>query len=131
LTRLPVEVRDAFRAPLTAEWVLPPDGIPVTLEALLRRHLGRSPPPGSVPTSAAPAPPCAHALTADSDIDRTLKLPHAVAPLLPIPGAACPPKRLFAAGPRVVVAVPLAQGTPTEHAAADLFACAAQVPDGR
>lgn len=126
-TRLPVEVQDALRTPLLAEWVVAPDGVPVTLESLLQRHLGRSPAPGSLPTCAAGSAPCLPALTAESDIDHTLKLPPAVAPLSPIPGGACPPKRLFAAGARIVVAVPLDRRAHTEHAAADLFTHAAEL----
>ncbi|MBN9120865.1 MAG: PQQ-binding-like beta-propeller repeat protein, partial [Planctomycetes bacterium] len=114
--QLPAEVRAAFRAPVTAEWVIAPDGLPVTLEALLDRHLGRKPAPGSVPAGAG--------------IDRTLRMPPAVAPLFPIAGAAGPPRRLFAAGPRVVVAVPIDQTAPSEHAAADLFTHAAEVRNG-
>jgi outer membrane protein assembly factor BamB len=127
LTRLPVEVRDALRAPLLAEWVISSDGIPVTLETLLQRHLGGSPAPGSLPTCGAGSAPCVPALTAESDIDHTLKLPPAVSPLVPIPGGACPPKRLFAAGARIVVAVPLDQRAHTEHAPADLFTYAAEL----
>jgi hypothetical protein len=69
-------------------------------------------------------------LAANAEIDRTLKLPHAVAPLRPIAGAACPPKRLFATGPRVLLAIPLDQTAESEHTPADLFTHAADLRDG-
>ena len=129
LTRLPSGVRAALQPALLNEWLLAPDGVPVTLDALLQRKLGRLPVLASVPTTTA-AKPCAPGLAADADIDRTLKLPHAVAPLRFIAGAACPPKRLFAAGPHVVLAVPLDRSAGTEHAPADAFTHAADLRDG-
>ena len=43
LNHLPPEVQDALRPPLLNEWLLAADGLPVTLDALLQRHLGRLP----------------------------------------------------------------------------------------
>ena len=129
--RLPAGVQTALRSAILAEWVLAPDGVPVTLEAFLKRHLGTSPAPGSVPAVAVPDfQPCASPLTADSDIDRTLKLPPGVAPLRFIPGAVVPPKRLYAAGPQQVLAVPLDRGAKSVYTPADQFSHAADLGDG-
>jgi outer membrane protein assembly factor BamB len=130
LERLPREIRAALTPALLGEWIIPPDGVPVTLDAFLQRRLGRSPEPGSVPTAVPERPGCPPGLAADADFDRTLKLPPAVAPLRPIPGASCPQKRLFAAGPKLVVAVPLDQTAESEHVAADLFTHAANLRTG-
>jgi hypothetical protein len=115
-----VEVQDALRPALLSEWLLPADGVPVTLDTLLQRHLGRAPTADSVPVCAGPARLTPPALAADAEIARVLKLPPAVSTLCAIPGA-CPPKRLFAAGPRTVMAVPLDRGAETEHTATDLY----------
>jgi outer membrane protein assembly factor BamB len=130
LSRLPSEVRAALNPTVLNEWVVPPDGVPVTLETFLQRRLGLSPAPGSLPTAAPVREPCPPGLTGDADVDRTLKLPVAVAPLCTIAGASCAPKHLFAAGPRVVVAVPLDQTAETQHTAADLFTHAADLRSG-
>lgn len=131
VTRLPAEVQRVLQPELLTEWILPPDGIPVTLDTFLHRHLGRSPAPGSVPISAVgDRKPCVPGWNPDFDFDRTLKLPPNVFPLKFIPGSACPPKRLFAAGARVVVAVPIDQSAESEHSAADLFTHAADLRDG-
>jgi outer membrane protein assembly factor BamB len=127
--QLPRAVRDALRPGLLAEWVLPPDGVPVTLGEFLRRRLGRSPAPGSVPT-VAEVKSCAPGPSPEAEIDRTLKLPNAVSPLKPIPGAGCPPRHLFIAGPRALLAIPLDRGAEVEHAPADLFTHAAELRDG-
>jgi outer membrane protein assembly factor BamB len=130
LTQLPHGVRDALRPELMREWINPPDGVPVTLEAFLRHRLKRAPPPASVPLAGPARPPCALDLAADADIDHTFKLPPAVAPLRAIPGAHCPQKNLYAAGPRAFVAVPLDRTAATERAAADLFTHAADLRTG-
>lgn len=126
LSQLSPKVREVLIPTLLNEWILPPDGVPVTLDTFLQKRLGRSPAPASVPVVATQCKPVASELTADAEIDRTLKLPEAVVPLRPIVGS-CPPKRLFAAGPRVVVAVPLDRSAETEHTAADLFTHAADL----
>jgi outer membrane protein assembly factor BamB len=130
LARLPSEVRDVLRGAILSEWVLPPDGVPVTLGDFVQRHLGRSPAPGSLPGPARIGPLQTQTLTAESEIVHTLKFPPAVAPFQPISGAACPPKRIFVGGPRVVVGVPLDQGEPGEYAPADLFTHAADLQTG-
>ncbi len=125
-SQLPAEVQAALRTPLLNEWVLDPAGVPVTLDSFLQRHLGRPPAPGSAPECPAPRPPESPTIAAEAEIEHTLKLPPAVTPLLPIPGAG-PPKRLFAAGANVVVAVPLDQSKISEHLPTDLFTHAAEV----
>jgi outer membrane protein assembly factor BamB len=130
--QLPAEVRAVLQPGILNEWLLPPDGVPVTLEAFLRRRLGKPSLAGSVPVTAArpDCEMCAPGLNAESDFDRTLRLPAGVSPLRAIPGVTCAPRRLFAAGPRQVIAVPLDQGAESEHAAADLFTHAADLRDG-
>jgi hypothetical protein len=128
--RLPPELRAALTPALLAEWVLPPDGVPVTLDAFLRRRTGQVPVPGSLPAAAPAAPPGVPGLTAEAEIDRTLLLPPAVAPLRPIPGAGGAPAHLFAAGPRTLVAVPVDGTAESGHAAADLFTHAADLGTG-
>jgi outer membrane protein assembly factor BamB len=120
LARLPAEVRAALRAPLLAEWVLPPDGVPVTLDGFVKRQLGVSPAPGSAAMPVAAASPAPPDLAADADVDREVRFAPAVSPLVPIPGG-CGPKHVFAGGAKVVVAVPLGRAAPREYAAADLF----------
>ena len=130
-SQLPVEVRNAMRAPLLNEWILTQDGIPITLEAFLHRQLGRRPHPGSLPiVNTDERKLCLPGLPAEAAIDRTLKLPHAVSPLLPIAGMSCPPKRLFAAGPQAIITIPLDQSAEKIHTSADLFTHAADLPDG-
>jgi len=129
-TQLPAEVRAALRPPLLTEWVISPDGVPVTLEAFVAHHSGK-PPPATTPVRAADGTkPCAPDLGADAGIDHVLKLPHAVSPLRLIAGAAGAPKHLFAAGPRVVIAVPLDRSAAREYEPADGFTHAADLSAG-
>jgi hypothetical protein len=114
---------------LLGEWVLPPDGVPVTLGEFLRRRLGRSPAPGSVPV-VAQVKACAPGLSAEAEIDHARKSPDAVSPLKPIAGASCPMKHIFVAGPRAILAFPLDRGAESEHAPADLFTHAADLRGG-
>jgi hypothetical protein len=130
LTQLPPTVRDALRPELMREWINPPDGVPVTLETFLQRHLKRALAPASVPTAAPARPPCALDLGADADIDHTVKLPPAVSPLRIIPGAGCPQKHLYAAGPRTFLAIPLDRSAGTQHTPADLFTHASDLRTG-
>ncbi|WP_171473085.1 outer membrane protein assembly factor BamB family protein [Frigoriglobus tundricola] len=128
--RLPAEVREALRPPLLTEWVIRADGVPVTLRAFVSHHTG-TPLPAATPVRAADdAKPCAPDLGPDAGTDHVLKLPHAVAPLRPIAGAAGPPKHLFAAGPRTVIAVPLDRSAAREYEPADGFTHAADLPAG-
>jgi outer membrane protein assembly factor BamB len=128
VARLAPEVRAALRPELMGEWVLAPDGVPVTLEAFLQRRLGRSLTPGSIPSATASAP-VEHTLTEDSDIAHTLKLPPAVAPLRSIPGAGAA-KHMFAAGPKALLAIPLDRRAVANFVAADMFSHAADLRSG-
>ncbi|MBM3981619.1 MAG: hypothetical protein FJ304_15340 [Planctomycetes bacterium] len=128
LARLAPEVRAALRPELMGEWVLAPDGVPITVEAFLHRWLGRSPAPGSLPTATASAL-VEHAVTEDSELAHTLKLPPAVAPLHSIPGATGV-KHVFAAGPKALLAVPLDRRAVANFAPADLFSHAAELRSG-
>ncbi len=127
---LPIPAPSALRPELMNEWLLGADGIPVTLETFLQQHLGRIPPAASVPLTTNENKPCVPGLSADSDFDRTLKLPSAVSPLRPLAGVSCRPKWLFAAGLRKVVAIPLDQSAESEHVAPDVFTHAASLRDG-
>jgi outer membrane protein assembly factor BamB len=122
-------VRAALSPDLLAQWVTAPDGVPVTLETVLHQRAGRPAPAPSVPVVAPAAEPVPPSLTADAEIDHTLKLPPGVSPLHPIPGAG-PARRLFAAGARAVVAVPLDRTAATEHPATDVFTHAADLATG-
>ena len=129
LNRLPPEVRAALRPELMGEWIVPPDGVPVTLDAFLQHKLGRSPAPGSLPAVVA-REPTAHTLDEDASLARERVLPAGVAPLRPIAGGPCAPKHLFASGPKALLAVPLDQRAEVAFAPADLFTHAADLKGG-
>jgi len=134
---LPAELRDVLvSAPeLRDEWLLPGDGIPVTLATLLDRYLGRQPPPKFFPTS-----PALDAdrkdedvpqLGADSRITRTLRLPPGSAPLRWLAGMATPPRRLFVASPDGLLAVSLRQDRPVQrYAVVAGYTHAAELAEG-
>ena len=121
-------LKAALPAALMNEWLLAPDGLPVTLGSFLQQCLGTPAPRASVPTTVR-AEPCAPGLAADAEIARTRKLPPGVSPLCAVDGAGRP-ARLFAAGLHTLVAVPLDRSAVSEHVAADVFTHAADVPDG-
>jgi outer membrane protein assembly factor BamB len=129
ITRLPANVREVLRPAILNEWILLPDGVPVTLDTFLKRRLGQSPESASVPICAE-ARSCMPDLSAEAEIDRTLKLPPVVSPLRVIAGGNCPPKRLFAASPRMLLAIPLDRTAVSEHAAAEIFTHAADLRTG-
>jgi outer membrane protein assembly factor BamB len=131
-SKLPADVRAAIDPALLSEWVLPPDGVPVTLESLLARHTGQphtaGPPPVSTPVDHKPED--APGLRETARIERTLKLPAGSIPLRPIPGSANHPERLFTAAGRELLAVELHTGATARFAAADRFTHAAEFPGG-
>lgn len=131
--KLPADVREAIGPPLRDEWVFPPDGLPVTLGQLLARHCGADPGRG-VPSSPVPPPDRkpedAPGLTADAEIDRTLKLPPGSLPLQFLPGAAASPKRFYIQAGAKLLAVPLEAGEKAAFAAADPFTHAAEIVGG-
>lgn len=126
---LPPGVRAALRPELMGEWVLAPDGVPVTLDAFLQHKLGRSPAPGSLPAVVA-RERAAHTLDEDAAVAREFVFPAAVAPLRPIAGGPCLPKHLFAGGPKALLAVPLDPRAEAEFAPADLYTHAADLKGG-
>ncbi|MDY3559238.1 PQQ-binding-like beta-propeller repeat protein [Gemmata sp. JC673] len=127
---LPTAVRRALPPALMSEWVLTADGLPVTLEAFVNGHLRRPTSAPSVPVTSAPAARYSPALAPQSEREHTWQAPSGLSPLLPIPGATEPPKRLFMAGGDRVLGVPLNQEAETEHAAAELFTHASDLRDG-
>lgn len=133
-TKLPADLRSSLASELLREWLVPPDGVPVTLGNLLDRHLGRETSPRFLPTSpphsSGSTPQRVPSLNPDAEIDRTLRLPPGSAPLRWLPGMATPPRRLFVATAGELLAVPLAGGEPTRHDTNDSFTHAADIPDG-
>ena len=121
-------VRAAVDPALLAEWVLPPDGVPLTLEALLGRPPAAGPPP--VSTLAEHKPADAPGLRATARIDRTLKLPSGAVPLRPLPGSSGHPKRLFVAAGPELLAIDLHTGGTAAFDAPDRFTHAAELPGG-
>lgn len=128
----PAAVRTAIDPALLAEWVLPSDGVPVTLESLLARHAGRphaaGPPPTSMPVERKPED--APTLRATAGVGRTLELPAGAVPLRPLPGSALHPKRLFVAAGPELLAVDLRTGETAAFDAPDRFTHAADLPGG-
>ena len=124
------EVQGALSPALMREWIITPDGLPVTLEDFLQKHLGHEPPVASTPVRTNNTKPCVPGLSPDAEIDRTLKLPAGVSPLLAVVGGTGPPKHFFAAGMQKIIAIPLDQGAESEHVAADIFTHATDVRDG-
>jgi outer membrane protein assembly factor BamB len=131
--KLPADVRAAIAPELRGEWLVPPDGVPVTLDALLTRHTGRAFPPTFRPRSPAPEsdrkPGDGPTLAADAEIAHTLRLPAGSAPLRWLPGMN-PPRRVFAATADELLVIPLAAGEETRHDAVGGFTHAAELPEG-
>lgn len=126
----PADLSAAIAAELLGEWLIPPDGIPITLQTLLDRHLGHEAPPRFWPTSPVametkPEP----SLTAETAIERTFRVPGGAAPLRWLPGMAAP-RRVFLTTAEQVIAVPLDGGAESRHDAAERFTHAADIPDG-
>jgi outer membrane protein assembly factor BamB len=133
-SKLPADVRSALAAELRDEWLIPPDGVPVTLATLLDRHLGRERASAFLPSS--PALPCdrkpedAPSLSPDAEINRTLRLAVGSVPLRWIPGMATPPKRLFTTTATELLAVSLTNRDSSRHDAVDRFTHATDIHDG-
>ncbi|MDB5309808.1 MAG: outer rane biosis protein BamB, partial [Gemmataceae bacterium] len=132
--KLPRDVRDVLIPELLGEWLVTADGELVSLATLADRHAGRMAPPGGLPApptlTADRKPPDAPGLGPDARIAATAQLPPNAFPLRPIAGAVTPPRNVFAATARVLVAVPFDQSDTTTHPAADVFTHAADIPDG-
>ncbi|MBA4064430.1 MAG: hypothetical protein C0501_12100 [Isosphaera sp.] len=129
--KLPADVRAALTPDLRGEWLLPPDGVPATLDTLVLRHVGRDAAPVAPPSPprCEPKPDDAPTLSPEADIDRTLRLPPGSAPLRRLPGGG-PPTRLVVTTADELLAVPVANGDVTRHRACDRFTHAADLPGG-
>ncbi len=127
--QLPPALHDALRPALLTEWILPTDGVPVTLGEFLLRRLGRSPVPGSVPV-VAEAKAYTQSLSHEAEVHHSRNLPDAVSPLKQIVGGIAPLKRLFFAGTRTLLTIPLDHGPEVEHTPADQFTHAAELRTG-
>lgn len=131
--KLPNDLLAALTPELRTEWVVAPDGIPATLDTLVRHHSGREPMareplPISPPVDERkPIPPN---LAADAEISRTMRLPLGTAPLRWMQGMEKPPTRVFLTKADELVALPLAGGAESRFAAIDGFTHAAEVRDG-
>lgn len=130
--KLPADLRAALTPELRAEWVLPPNGIPATLDTLVAQHVGRKPPATSVsPPAASDERPTAPRLSDDADLDRVLRLPPGSAPLRWLPGMAASPTRVFVVTADEIITVPLGEGEPSRYAAGHAFTHAADLNEGK
>jgi len=134
-TLLPApELWPAFDPELNAEWLIPPDGLPVTLKSLLLRHLGGEPAPKSLPASPMVAlerkPEDSPTLSDDAEISRTLRLTPGSAPLRWLPNSTSQPKHFFTITADQLLAIPLGEGDNTSHDVADEFTHATDITGG-
>ena len=139
-SKLPADLRDSLATELLGEWLLPPDGIPVTLGTLLDRHLGRE--SASAFLASSPAlpherkPEDAPSLSLEAEIADTIKLGTGTAPLRWIPGMPASPKRLFVTTATQILAISLVDremsrcGTTEVHPATDIPADRGRRPTG-
>jgi outer membrane protein assembly factor BamB len=125
---------DLPAADLQDEWLLPPDGIPVTLGELLRRRPQRTDP--RQPSPLLPFDSCrcrtedAPSLSPGADVRRTVRLAPGSAPLRRLTGAGATPKRLYTTNPAGLAAVSLADGETTRYDSPVLLTHAAELDDG-
>lgn len=133
--KLPPEVRDALLPELLDEILITPAGELVSLRTLVDRHTGREEsPPGrlassfTLPAERAPREP--PSLPASARVARTVQLAAPAFPLLPVPGACSPPRRVYAVAAREVTAVVLETAEKSTFEAADAFTHAADFGDG-
>ena len=109
----PDDIRTVLTPELRGEWVIAPDGLPLTLADLVQRRLSRKP----ADVSAVPIahrPESKPRFAADLDIERTLRLPPGSAPLPSILGSSCP-QRMYFVTLTGIHAVTLAQGEETHY----------------
>ncbi|MCE9567058.1 MAG: PQQ-binding-like beta-propeller repeat protein [Planctomycetes bacterium] len=132
--KLPAELRTAITPELRDEWLLPPEGVPVTLGTLLLRRTGREPPPRVLLSSPCPPRdrelPEAPFLEPDAAITRTARLPPGSIPLRWLPGMAGVPKRLYSTTSDRLFGVGLADGDNSRHDVIDQFTHAADLHEG-
>ena len=112
-SKLRSDVRNSIDLGLCGEWLFDTDGIPITLGALLDRHIGRGSPSVLAQSAQKHCPwerPIAPLLDPGSDIVRTLKLPPGSAPLRRIPGSSVRPRHLFATTDAEMIAISIVGG---------------------
>lgn len=130
--KLPADVRAALAPELRNEWLIPPDGIPVTLGTLLLRHTGRE--PTSKPTvrlrTCEPNPEDSPFLASDAEITRTVRLRPNSIPLRWLPGTVGIPKRLYTVAEAELFAIGLSDGDDSRHDVTDHFTHAADLHEG-
>lgn len=129
--KLPTELQEVLVPELLGEWLIPPDGVPITFQTLLERHLGQEIAPQyslpfQSPTALLPSEP---ALSADSVIARTVRFPAGAAPLQWLPGSGSP-RHVFLTTIRQLIAVRLDNGAESRYDATDSFTYAADLAEG-
>ncbi|MCS6864923.1 MAG: PQQ-binding-like beta-propeller repeat protein [Gemmataceae bacterium] len=126
----PDELRKVLQPELLREWILTPDGMPVTLEQWLNQKLGPlpTPSPATWPAGAVAKldPPN---LSDKPTIRHTIALPPGVFPLQWLPGSSTP-QRIFAAGAKHIIACPLDRSPSRHYATADIMTHVAEYPGG-
>lgn len=130
---LPPEVEAVLTPELRDEWLLGPDRTPITLGALVDRHLGRGDPHRAssfVQRHCHGEQADVPVLNPDAGIVRTLRLPPGSAPLRWIPGSTAQPTRLFMTTDNELVAVSVAHGEVARFASPDRFTFAAELAEG-
>ncbi len=133
-SKLPADLRAAIAAELLDEWLIPPDGVPATLGALLDRHLGHKSVSAFLSSSSAllreRKSDGAPTLSPEAEIVGTTKLRTGTSPMLWIPGMVAPPKRLFVTTATEVSAISLTDRGVSRHGTADRFTHAADINEG-
>jgi hypothetical protein len=118
---------------LRNEWVFLASGIPTTLETMLQQHLGREPPNiGQSPIATLEEEkklPGKPGLDPDAEIERTIRLSSAAAPLQWIAGAKNP-QHIYLSTSTELHAFSLANGQESKHRSTGTFTHAADLPDG-
>ncbi len=133
---LPANVRAAITADIRDEWLLSPNGLPVTLAMLQQNQTERVPPPSIPPSSPVPdagrKPQAVPELSEDVDITRTLRLPVGSVPLGRLPEMDCVSRRLFVAVAEAneLLAITLDTAITTRHHATDRFTHIAETASG-
>ncbi len=130
------KLNDTLRALLTPElqdeWLYGPDGLPVTLRALLDRLLGCDSITKAQPTSRVPSDyqsGGSPALKSNAAVQQSLTLPIGSFPLAAIPGMPAP-RQIFVATPERLLAIPLSGGSETWHHRVDHPTHAATTAEG-
>lgn len=130
-SKLPQDIRGVLTSELRAEWVIPANGIPTTLDDLILQHLGREPTiqPLATTQSKRLKQEEKPQLSPDAEIEQTLQLPRGSTPLYSIPGSMVP-KNIYLTTTSELHTVSRANGTETRHRAVALFTHVAETFDG-